>query len=190
MPAPATTAPAEPAHGFGPAEYRKVLGRVPTAVSVVTASTPDGPVGVTVGSFTSVSLQPPLVMFFCDLASTSAAAVARAGRFCVNVLAEDQRQQCQAFASRTGDRFASCSWETGADGAPHIEGCLAWIDCEVENTFPAGDHIAVLGRVRRLRAATTEHKPLVFYGGRLGRLDPAPLRHAPTAPFGWWDAGI
>lgn len=167
--------------------FRKVLGRVPTAVSVVTAPGPDGPVGVTVGSFTSVSLDPPLVVFFCGLHSASAAAIAAAGRFCVNVLAEDQRRQCAAFAGRTGDRFASGGFETGANGAPRLRGALAWVECQVENTFEAGDHLAIMGRVERLAAAGADRLPLVFYRGRLVRLDSAGVRHAPTHPFGWWD---
>ncbi|MFC8452097.1 flavin reductase family protein [Kitasatospora sp. NPDC057223] len=187
MAAPAAESPTR-THAVTAADYRKVLGRVPTAVSVVTAQTPDGPVGVTVGSFTSVSLEPPLVVFYCDLRSASAASVVAAGRFCVNVLADDQQRQCGAFASRTGDRFASCSWEPAANGAPRIHGSLAWIECDVENSFPAGDHIAILGRVRRLSAAAGDRKPLVFYRGRLVQLDSAGLRHAPTHTFSWWDA--
>ncbi|MFD4829798.1 flavin reductase family protein [Streptomyces uncialis] len=173
---------------MGAADFRGVLGRVPTAVSVVTAQTSDGPVGVTVGTFASVSLDPPLVVFYCGLRSASGAAIVEAGRFCVNVLAEDQRRQCGAFASRGGDRFASCAWEPGANGAPRLDGCLAWIECDVESSFPVGDHLAVLGRVRGLSAAPGDRNPLVFHRGRLTQLDKSFLRHAPTRPFDWWDA--
>jgi flavin reductase (DIM6/NTAB) family NADH-FMN oxidoreductase RutF len=188
MPAPATAEPAAGISRVDAADYRKVLGRVPTAVSVVTATAPHGPVGVTVGSFTSVSLDPPLVVFYCNRSSASAAAIVAAGRFCVNVLAEDQQDQCAAFAARDGDRFGACAWDTAANGAPRIAGCLAWIECEVESSFPAGDHVAVVGRVTRLAAADGGRNPLVFYRGRLARLDRDRVRHAPTHPFDWWGA--
>ncbi|GJF30573.1 monooxygenase [Kitasatospora sp. NE20-6] len=188
MSASATATPSARPQAVTAADYRKVLGRVPTAVSVVTAQTPDGPVGVTVGSFTSVSLDPPLVVFYCDLRSASAAAVVAAGRFCVNVLAEDQQSQCGAFAGRTGDRFASCTWEPAGNGAPRIDGCTAWIECDVESSVPAGDHLAITGRVRQLSAADGDRRPLIFHQGRLVQLDGARVRHAPTHRFDWWDA--
>ena len=182
------TGPVAPVPEVAVGDYRKVLGRVPTAVCVITATTAAGPVGVTVGSFTSVSLDPPLVVFYCNLHSASAAAITAAGRFCVNVLAEDQQAQCAAFAGRTGDRFASCTWEAAANGSPRLHGCLAWIECDVESSFPVGDHLAIVGRVRHLSAAGGDRNPLVFYRGRLAQLNRAAARHVPTYPFDWWDA--
>jgi flavin reductase (DIM6/NTAB) family NADH-FMN oxidoreductase RutF len=174
------------------AAFRAVLGQLPTAVSVITAATAEGPAGVTVGSLTSVSLDPPLVVFYCGLRSASGAALVGAGAFCANVLAEDQQEVCAAFASRAGDRFASCDWRPGGNGAPRLAGAVAWIECEVAESFPAGDHLAVVGRVTRLEAApggAPEHgRPLLFHRGRLTRLDPAHRRHVPTQRFDWWDA--
>lgn len=187
-PAVSSSLTASPNRQLPPVEaerFRHVLGHVPTAVSVVTATTPEGPVGVTVGSFTSVSLDPPLVVFYSGRHSASAAAIVTAGEFCVNVLAEDQAQVCAAFASRKADRFASVSWDEAADGPPHLDGALAWIECTVEQSFPAGDHIAVVGRVRRL-AAEGRGRPLVFFRGRLLRLDPGRTRDASVLPFDWW----
>ncbi|MGI5499050.1 flavin reductase family protein [Lentzea sp. CA-135723] len=163
---------------------RAVLGHVPTAVSVVTAATPDGPIGVTVGSFTSVSLDPPLVVFYCGLRSASAAAIVRAGAFCVNVLSARQHAVCAGFAARDGDRFACCTWHPAANGAPRLDGAVAWVECAVEENFPAGDHLAVVGRVTLLDAAGGA--PLVFHRGRLTGL--APARDVPTQRFHWWDA--
>ncbi|MEU6292260.1 flavin reductase family protein [Streptomyces sp. NPDC046988] len=188
MPAPTATPPQMSADPADAATFRSVLGQVPTAVSVVTATTPEGPVGVTVGSFTSVSLDPPLVVFYAGLHSASAAALVAAGTFCVNVLSQDQDQVCGAFAGRTGDRFSSCTWQPAPNGAPRLDGAVAWIQCDVEESFPAGDHLAVVGRVRHLTAAREQRMPLVFHRGRLTRLDRACGRHAPTQRFDWWDA--
>lgn len=168
------------------ATFRSVLSQVPTSVCVVTATTPAGPVGVTVGSFTSVSLDPPLVVFYCGLASASAAALVDAGTFCVNVLSEDQEGICSDFARRGADRFAGCAWQPAANGAPRLAGAVAWIECRVQESFPAGDHLAIVGRVERLDAAPGEVAPLVFHRGRLRRLDPARGRHVPTLRFDWW----
>ncbi|MDX6743961.1 flavin reductase family protein [Actinocorallia sp. A-T 12471] len=170
-----------------PADYRRVLGKVPTSVCVVSAMTPDGPVGVTVGSFTSVSLDPPLIVFYCGASSASAASIASAGRFCVNVLSEGQHDVCSAFAGRAADRFTACSWETGPNGAPRLDGVAAWIDCDVEAVHPAGDHVAILGRVRSLESGPAA-RPLVFFQGRLVPLDRTRLRSATTEPFAWWNA--
>lgn len=170
-----------------PAVLRRVLGHVPTSVCVVTTTAPEGPVGVTVGSFTSVSLDPPLVVFYCGRRSASARAIVDSGHFCVNVLADDQQQVCAAFAGRTADRFATGDWELTDHAAPRLDGATAWIECEVEDSFPAGDHIAVLGRVRRLAAADGRRDPLLFHRGRLVRLDRVRGVHVPTHSFGWWD---
>lgn len=178
--------PSPPLSAPDAATYRSVLGHVPTSVCVVTAVTPEGPVGVTVGSFTSVSLDPPLVVFYSGLHSATAAAVVAAGAFCVNVLAEDQEQVCATFASRGADRFAECGWQLAANGAPRLDGALAWIECRLEDAFPAGDHLAVLGRVERLDAAVVDSGPLVFQRGRLRKLDPVRGRHVPTQRFDWW----
>lgn len=170
-----------------PAVFRHVLGHVPTSVCVVTATTPSGPVGVTVGSFTSVSLDPPLVVFYAGRTSASAEAIVGAGSFRVNVLAEDQQEVCAAFARRTADRFALGDWEFGSHAAPRLGGAVAWISCDVEGSFPAGDHVAVVGRVRGLAAARPPRRPLIFHRGGPARLDRAHGVHAPTHSFGWWD---
>ncbi|OCC13820.1 flavin reductase family protein [Streptomyces sp. PTY087I2] len=188
MPAPASAPAATglPATTADPAVFRRVLGHVPTSVCVVTATTPQGPVGVTVGSFTSVSLEPPLVVFYAGRHSASAAAVVAAGRFCVNVLAEDQQQVCTAFAGPAADRFATGDWDHAPGTPPRLGAAAAWITCDVEESFPAGDHLAVMGRVRSLAAADAR-KPLIFHRGRLVRLDRACGVDVPSHPFGWWD---
>ncbi|MFD5722738.1 flavin reductase family protein [Streptomyces sp. NPDC127036] len=164
-----------------------MLGHVPTSVCIVTASTASGPVGVTVGSFTSVSLDPPLVVFYAGRTSASAQAIVEAGSFSVNVLAEDQQEVCAAFARRTPNRFATGQWDLTGNAAPHLDGAVAWIHCAVEGSFPAGDHVAVVGHVRDLSAAVGPRRPLLFHGGELVRLDRARGVHTPRHSFDWWE---
>ncbi|MET7743358.1 flavin reductase family protein [Streptomyces sp. NPDC005385] len=181
------SSPELPGTTAAPAAFRHVLGHVPTSVSVVTGTTPLGPVGVTLGSFTSVSLDPPLVVFYCGRQSSSAEAIIGSGHFCVNVLAEDQQRVCAAFAGPASDRFATGDWDLTAHAAPRLGGAVAWIECDVEQSFPAGDHMAVVGRVRRLSAATGRRKPLIFHRDQLVRLDRTCGVHVPTHSFDWWD---
>ncbi|MEU1123388.1 flavin reductase family protein [Streptomyces sp. NPDC005899] len=187
MPTSAPTATDQPLTAPDPTAFRHVLGHVPTSVCVVSAETPTGPVGVTVGSFVSVSLDPPLVAFHAGGTSASAEAIVDAGHFCVNVLTEDQQDVCAAFARRTADRFATGSWESAPSTAPRLVGAAAWIVCDVEGSVPVGDHVMVVGRVRELAAADGQRRPLLFHRGRLVRLDRAHGVHAPTHSFGWWD---
>ncbi|TFY23802.1 flavin reductase family protein, partial [Escherichia coli] len=133
--------------------YRDVLGNYPTGVVVITAiDTGGNPAGMAVGSFTSVSLDPPLVAFLPDKSSTSFPKIRTANGFCVNVLAADQEDVCRGFAMRGGDKFAGVEWKPTLSGAPRLEGVSAWIDCEFESITEAGDHYIVLGRVLELDA--------------------------------------
>ncbi len=144
--------------------FRSVLGHVPTPVVVVTAMGPDGPLGLAIGSFTSVSLDPPLVGFFPARTSGSWAAMRTAGAFCVNVLADDQGDVCRTFATRGADRFAAVPWTPAPSGAPILTGGVAWIDCALEAELDAGDHVLVLGRVTALEPGRDAHA-LVFHRG-------------------------
>ena len=154
-------------------EFRRVLGHYPTGVTVVTAACPGGPEGMTIGSFTSVSLDPPLVSFCPGHDSDSWARMRDVDSFCVNVLSDDQADLSSTFASKTGDKFRDVSTRVEATGAPVIEGCLAWIDCRVETIHVAGDHDIVVGRVVALGTADTAAMtdgPLVFFKGSYGRV--------------------
>jgi flavin reductase (DIM6/NTAB) family NADH-FMN oxidoreductase RutF len=150
--------------------FRRVLGHFPTGVAVVTAVDPDGaPVGMAVGSFSSVSLDPPLVAFMPDRKSTSWPRIRSAGAFCVNVLGAQQENVCRTFASSGGDKFANLGWRPAAgSGSPVLDGVLAWIDCRMGNVYPAGDHFIVLGEVLDL-AVQVASPPLVFFQGGYGR---------------------
>jgi 3-hydroxy-9,10-secoandrosta-1,3,5(10)-triene-9,17-dione monooxygenase reductase component len=153
---------------FDSAKFRQVLGHFPTGVTVVTAAPPEGPVGLAVGSFASVSLDPPLVAFFPDRGSSSWPRIQQAGSFCVNILAEDQEDVCRRFASKGDDKFAGLGWKAAASGAPVLDGVLAWIDCDIDQVLDAGDHFCVLGRVRDL-AVAHDGAPLLFFRGGYGR---------------------
>ncbi|MDQ6697355.1 MAG: flavin reductase family protein [Actinomycetota bacterium] len=147
-----------------PQRFREVLGHVPTPVVVVTAAGPQGPVGLAIGSFVSVSLEPLLVGFFPAKTSSSWPIIRDAGRFCVNVLADDQTSLSQTFAARGGDKFESVSWRPGPSGAPVLEQCVVWIECDLDAEIDAGDHLLVLGRVTGLDLARDAHA-LVFHRG-------------------------
>jgi flavin reductase (DIM6/NTAB) family NADH-FMN oxidoreductase RutF/DNA-binding IclR family transcriptional regulator len=155
--------------------YRKVLGQFPTGVVIVTATDAQGgPVGMSVGSFTSVSLDPPLVAFLPARSSTSWPKIEPAGRFCINVLAGEQEALCRAFAVSGADKFRDVSWRHSPHGNPIIDGSLAWIDCTLERVDEAGDHFIVLGRVQTLEVETPS-APLIFFPGGYGRFESGPL---------------
>lgn len=150
------------------AKYRQVLGHFPTGVTVITASNDGVPVGMAVGSFASVSLDPPLVAFFAGNSSTSWPKIKAAGSFCVNILAEDQEGVCRRFSSKDEDKFAGLGWRPTSSGTPLLDGVLAWIDCDIDSVIDAGDHVCVMGRVRELEVAH-DGAPLLFFRGGYGR---------------------
>lgn len=151
------------------AHYRQVLGTVPTGVAIITSMADGEPVGVSVGSFTSVSLEPALVGFFIGESSGTWPRIAPTGGFCASILSSDQEGLGRLFATRDADKFAACTWRPSDAGRPIIEGAVAWIDCTIESTHPAGDHRLVLGRVEAM-GLSGHDEPLVFLGGRYGRL--------------------
>ncbi|HVT66106.1 MAG TPA: flavin reductase [Trebonia sp.] len=120
-----------------------------------------------VSSFTSVSLEPPLVAFLPDKSSTSWPRIRDAGMFCVNILSSGQKELCAQFARKGTDKFAGVSWHPAPSGAPVLDGVMAWIDCELTQTFESGDHYIAIGRVLQLEAAEYG-APLVFFQGGYG----------------------
>lgn len=169
---------AEEARPIDAQQYRLVLGQYPTGVCVVTSTGADGaPTGMVVGSFTSVSLDPPLIGFFPDRGSSSWPKVAASGRFCVNILSAEQEGVCRTLASKDPDKFATIASRPSPLGSPILEGAVAWIDCELHSIGEAGDHFAVFGLVRQLEIADGG-LPLLFFQGGYGRFAPSSL----TAP--------
>lgn len=154
-----------------PQAFRKVLGHFPTGVTVVTAA-PDGrPEGMTIGSFFSISLDPPLVGFCADKRSSSWPRMDPAGVFAVNVLADDQADLSGHFAGRADDKFAGIGWRRGVTGSPILDGIVAHVDCRLEQSIESGDHWIVVGRVVELEI-DREARPLLFFQGGYGRFEP------------------
>ena len=120
-----------------------------------------------VSSFTSVSLEPPLVAFLPDKSSTSWPKIRDAGAFCVNILSAGQEGLCAQFARKGIDKFAGVAWRPAPSGAPILDGGMAWIDCELTQTFESGDHYIAIGRVLQLEAVEYGI-PLVFFQGGYG----------------------
>ena len=148
-----------------PESMRQVLGHFGSGIVVITAAGEQGPVGMTCQSFTSLSLDPPLVSFSPSRASVTWPSVRRARVFGVNVLAADQSPLSTGFARTGTDKFAGVQWTASKSGAPILEGVSAWIECMLWNEYEAGDHTIVVGEVTTL-AADPAKPPLLFHRGR------------------------
>jgi flavin reductase (DIM6/NTAB) family NADH-FMN oxidoreductase RutF len=144
------------------------MSRFPTGVTVVAAMGPQGlPFGLTVNSFTSVSLDPPLVLVCIDRGAASHDPLMDAPHFTVNVLASGQSDVASRFASEpTQGRFDAVVWHESTHGAPLVEGASAWLECSLHAMHEAGDHTILVGRVQS--ADAREGSALVFHRGRYG----------------------
>jgi flavin reductase (DIM6/NTAB) family NADH-FMN oxidoreductase RutF len=153
-----------------PAEFRRVLGNFATGVTVVTAPATDGetdPAGFACQSFSSLSLDPPLVAFMVGRTSTTWPRIARAGAFCVNILGAHQGELCRGFAVPGADKFAGVAYDAApTSGSPRLAGALAWIDCTIHAVHTGGDHLIVVGRVDALDTGDEDRAPLLFHKGR------------------------
>lgn len=159
------------APSFDQARFRQIMGHFCTGVTIVTATDGDEPVGLTAQSFTSLSLDPPLILFCPGLSSSTWPRIKAAGSFCVNILGEQQEAVCRAFAVSGADKFSDVSWTpSDVTGAPVLDDVLAWVDCTLEAEHDGGDHIIVVGRVVDL-SLEQEGKPLLFYRGGFGTFD-------------------
>jgi len=161
----------DPSDSIDEARFRQVLGHFPTGVTVVAAHPQDQPpVGLAVGSFFSVSLEPPLVGFCPGKSSSSWPRIETAGSFCVNVLADDQEDVARVFAGKAEDKFQGIGWKAGSSGSPILNDVLAWIDCTIADIHEAGDHYIVTGLVHELKVERERH-PLVFFRGGYGTFE-------------------
>ncbi len=152
-------------------DFRSTLGNFATGVTVITALSPDGePIGVTISSFNSVSLDPPLILWSLSLNSPNIEAFSSASHYAVNVLSVDQRHISDGFASRKSDRFAGLSFSRGLSDVPLLDGCCAWFECTNEAHYPGGDHLIFVGHVERFAQGDAE-MPLVFHNGGYRTLD-------------------
>ncbi|MCH2221613.1 MAG: flavin reductase family protein [Dechloromonas sp.] len=149
---------------------RNALGRFATGVAVVTAIDPDGyPIGLTINSFSAVSLEPALVLWCLDNNSHSLAAFRKASHHAISILSADQENLSNRFATWPTDRFAGLPWHAGLGGAPLFPGCCASFEVVNETAHAGGDHTIFIGRVERF-AETPGLAPLLFHAGRYGRL--------------------
>ncbi|MDR6639468.1 flavin reductase [Paenarthrobacter nitroguajacolicus] len=165
---PVSTAESQETSPDNPAWFRYVLGQYPTGVTLITASRDDESVGMVVGTFSSVSLDPPLVAFMPDVRSTSWPKIQEAGSFCANVLTAGQQDVCRAFSRKAEDRFSANAWSETPSGSAQLEGAAAWVDCDIENVIRAGDHDIVIGRVKALGVGESTDLPLLFLRGGYG----------------------
>ncbi|MFJ4208059.1 flavin reductase [Paenarthrobacter sp. NPDC089675] len=165
----ASTAETQETSPDNAAWFRYVLGQYPTGVTLITAAgSDDEPAGMVVGTFSSVSLDPPLVAFMPDVRSTSWPKIREAGSFCANVLTAGQQNVCRAFSRKAEDRFSANQWGDTPSGSPRLEGAAAWIDCDIEDVIRAGDHDIVIGRVKALGVGSSKELPLLFLRGGYG----------------------
>jgi 3-hydroxy-9,10-secoandrosta-1,3,5(10)-triene-9,17-dione monooxygenase reductase component len=148
-------------------DFRNVLGQFATGVTIITAIDGDEPAGVAANSFTSVSLDPPLVLFCVARSSSTWPRIERARKFAVNILGEHQEEVSRLFATRGADRFSQVDWHLGVGGSPVLDDCIAYFDCEFWAEYDGGDHIIVVGIVLDF-GVTHDAGPLVFYKGRYG----------------------
>ena len=166
-------------------EFRRATGRIPSAVSVITAADGDARFGMTVATLTPVSNEPPMLQFLASRTSATAASILATGGFGVNVLARGQEAECYRFAASRTDRFAGLAVDAFPLGAPKLRGCAFSADCAIESVVEVGDHLAVFGRVTWYEVGGSS-APLVFYRSKLSRLDAAAGRHTPTESLVWW----
>jgi flavin reductase (DIM6/NTAB) family NADH-FMN oxidoreductase RutF len=150
-----------PAQILRPEEFRKACSRYATGITVATVTSPEGkPEGLTVNSFTSVSLEPPLILVCIAKTATAYPSFQAAKAFVVNILKEDQIDLSQHFASSKTQRFDGVAWQAGMHGAPVLDGVLAVLECAMHGSFDAGDHTVFLGLVER---AESHDGPALLY---------------------------
>lgn len=149
--------------------FKKALGNYPTGVTVVTAyNEQNEPMGLTVNSFASVSLDPLLILWSIDKRVSTYDAFLQVDRFSVNILAEDQVALCNLFASHVPDRFGQCEWEKSSLELPVLKNTLATLQCKVHNRVEAGDHMIMIGEV--LDIDNSDKAPLLYHNRTIGAI--------------------
>ncbi|MCP3821471.1 flavin reductase family protein [Streptomyces sp. A3M-1-3] len=150
--------------------FRDVLGRFGTGVVLVTAESDGGPVGMAVNSFTSVSLDPPLIAFCAALTSTTWPAIRATGGFAITILSDTQEEVCRAFSVRDTDRFAGRDWARTPAGRPTVVDGLGWLDCRIRTVQVEGDHELVIAEAEDWSVGA-DARPLIFHSGRYASLE-------------------
>jgi flavin reductase (DIM6/NTAB) family NADH-FMN oxidoreductase RutF len=150
--------------------FRAVLGRFASGITIITARDEHGtPHGMTVSAFSSLSLDPPLILVCIGHDATMAPLMARATSFAVNILSAGQEAVSRRFAGKVDDRFAGIGYHDGELGDPVLEEVLAWIQCRIVARHEAGDHVIVVGQAEQ--AGATDGKPLLYYRGGYATLE-------------------
>lgn len=144
----------------------------PTPVTIITANTEEGPEGIVIGSFVSVSLEPALVGFFVGKWTRMWQPMNQADAYCVNILGEDQSHLSKLFITHGVDRFAEAEWEMAGNGAPVLDGAVAWIEARPYSLTDAGDHDLVLLEVTGLRSGR-DIDPLIYHRGQYSTVRPS-----------------
>lgn len=152
-------------------DLRRALGQFGTGVALITVQTPEGPLGITANSFSSVSLDPPLVLWSAARSSKRHDAFAGDIPFCIHVLTTEQMPVAQHFATQ-GHDFSPYPWEAGPNGAPTLHGCLATFHCAPYAVHTAGDHSIILGQITSAATQPDEPDGLLFKRGKFGRFNP------------------
>jgi 3-hydroxy-9,10-secoandrosta-1,3,5(10)-triene-9,17-dione monooxygenase reductase component len=153
-----------------PLQFRQVLSHLPTGVTVVTAHGAAGPTGMAANSVTSVSLDPPLILFCPARTSATWPEIRDSGAFCVNVMASHHEALTRRFSLKGLDRFEGVSWDERSTG-PALSDAVAWIDCRIINEIATGDHTVVIGAVIAMEARP-EVEPLIVFRGSYGSFRP------------------
>jgi flavin reductase (DIM6/NTAB) family NADH-FMN oxidoreductase RutF len=147
--------------------FKEVMGNYPTGVTIVTTKTKSGePVGLTVNSFASVSLDPTLILWSIDHRVSSLKEFTEGEGFAVHVLAGDQQELCSTFASKNVDRFSTCEWSYSKNNLPIIEGAFGVLECKVFQTIEAGDHTILIGEV--LDIQKNDKEPMMYHRRHFG----------------------
>ena len=162
----------ETASGFNGADFRSALGAFATGVTVITSQGDDESFGMTANAFSSLSLDPPLVLVCVISGTTGAAMIERSGAFAVNILGSHQEPISRYFSWKERPRGAAAFGEiphhTAATGCPLLKGAAAYLDCRLHETHEAGDHVIFIGEVLAL-GTEPEVDPLLFHHGRYKR---------------------
>lgn len=148
--------------------FRSVLGRFATGVTVITTRDPHGDHGMTVSAFSSLSLEPPLILVCVAHDATMAPVINAAEDFVVNILSDQQEAMSRRFSSRLDDRFAGLGFSRGERGIIILEDVQAWMECRVVNKYVEGDHTIIIGAVERAQA--NDANPLLYYRGGYAQL--------------------
>ena len=163
-----------PAKEVTPAFYRQVLGKLPTGVVAITGINDDNEkLGLVVGTFQSLSLEPPLVMFCVDKSSSTWPKLRKLQNFTANILSDDQISICRSLSRKGPQKFEGLPCTTGPLGTPHLDGATAYIDCKVTAEVVVGDHYMVVGAVTNMEEGSGN--ALIFRGGKFGQYLPIDL---------------